>query len=55
MITVTYRERDYVRVVETNRDPAEVLEFCRSRIFPEVQVLAFDEKWERIMEKRKTA
>lgn len=53
MTTVTYRNGDDVRVVETNREPAEVLEFCRSRIFPDVQPLAFDEKYEAIMAARK--
>ena len=53
VITVTYRNGDDVRVLETDREPAEVLEFCRARIFPGVQVPAFDAQYERIMEARK--
>ena len=53
MITVTYTEGLYVRVMEFDKPPAEVLEAVRSRLFPGVQPPAFDEKWERIMAARK--
>lgn len=54
MTTVTYTTEHGTSVIEFDRNPFEVLEACRARMFPGVNPPAFDEVWERIMQERKT-
>jgi hypothetical protein len=46
-IRVRYMEGAYVRVIETNKPPEEVLEAVRSKMFPDTKPPQFDERWAR--------
>jgi hypothetical protein len=52
VITVTYRNGDISVDIEVEREPAEVLEFARARLWPDVQPPAIDVKWEAMMAER---
>jgi hypothetical protein len=50
VITVTYSNGEASAVIEVDRPPEEVIEFARARIYPNVAVLQFDERWARAHE-----
>lgn len=53
MMRVSYTLEGVTTVFDTDKEPAEVLEAVRARMFPDVQVLAVDAKFDAIMVERK--
>lgn len=54
MTIVTFRKGDAVTVIEVDRDPFEVCELARQRIFPDEKLEA-DLVFQQIMQDRKRA